>query len=461
MRRNVLNVLCLISLFCGVAGLSYAQEESTCLAKAPAEVVVNQQFQYTVTTTEKGTVLETDFGKCDFVGGPSMGSSTSISIANGQTQQSTQYTYTYILVCKREGTFTIPGVSISVDGRVLRSNAVEVKVVKAGKQSKGNSADSQSDPFRFEWPDFFGGNHPSQQPNSENVEYKDDIKKEDLFVKTEIAQAEAWQGEAVVVTHKLYIKQEIRGYDIARANYAATDALWLDRLELNYSDESTETIKGVQYHVYTIMQTAAYPLKTGKVTIPKLDLIVRIGVPAVVKNPFWGTMTTTRAKDFRLTANDVSLKVKPLPGARNDGKTETVGHFDISASINKTEVTANQSVVLTVTVSGNGNLHHIESQDLVMDIPSDCDITYPKVSQHISAKGNLVNGSKTFRYTLIPRSEGEYFIPGITFTYYDDETQTYKTITTQDFRLDVKPGRNAAPAEEEKSDKPKGKVYKI
>ena len=461
MRRNVLNVLCLISLFCGVAGLTYAQEENACLAKAPAEVVVNQQFQYTVTTTEKGTILDTDFGKFDFVGGPSMGSSTSISIANGQTQQSTQYTYTYILVCKREGTFTIPGVSISVDGRVLRSNAVEVKVVKAGKQSKDNSANGQTDPFRFEWPDFFGGNNPSQQPNSENVEYKDDIKKEDLFVKTEIAQAEAWQGEAVVVTHKLYIKQDIRGYDIARANYAATDALWLDRLDQTYSEESTETIKGERYHVYTILQTAAYPLKTGKVTIPKLDLIVRIGVPAVVKNPFWGSMTTTRAKDFRLTANDVSLKVKPLPGARNDGKTENVGHFDISASINKTELTANQSVVLTVTLSGNGNLHHIEASDLNIDFPSDCDVTYPKVSQHISAKGNLVSGTKTFKFTLIPRSEGEYFIPGASFTYYDDETQTYKTITTQDFRLDVKSGRSTTPAEEEKSDKPKGKVYKI
>lgn len=461
MRRNVLNVLCLISLFCGFAGFSYAQEESVCLAKAPAEVVVNQQFQYTVTTTEKGTVLETDFGKCEFVGGPSMGSSTSISIANGHTEQSTQYTYTYVLVCKREGTFTIPGVSISVDGKVLRSNAVEVKVVKAGKQSKGNSANGQTDPFRFEWPDFFGGNNPSQQHNSENVEYKDDIKKEDLFVKTELAQAEAWQGEAVVVTHKLYIKQDIRGYDIARANYAATDALWLDRLDQNYSDESTETIKGERYHVYTILQTAAYPLKTGKVTIPKLDLIVRIGVPAVVKNPFWGSMTTTRAKDFRLTANDVTLKVKPLPGARNDSKTETVGHFDISASINKTELSANQSVVLTVTVSGNGNLHHIEASDLNIEFPSDCDVTYPRVSQHIGAKGNLVSGTKTFQFTLIPRSEGEYFIPGASFTYYDDETQTYKTITTQDFRLDVKSGRVPSNQDEEKSDKPKGKIYKI
>jgi len=464
MKRNIL-IVCLCVLCFGSACV-YAQNESSCVAKAPQEVVVNQQFQYTITTPEKGTVLETDFGKFEFVGGPSMGSSTSISITNGHTEQNTQYTYTYVLVAKREGTFTIPGVSISVDGKVLRSNAVEVRVVKAGKQSQENRNDPFSNFFQIEWPDLnpFSNRQPSQQPNSrsESVEYKDDIKKDDLFVKSEISQAEAWQGEAVVVTHKLYIKQDIRGYDIARANYPATDALWLDRLEQTYSDESTETIKGERYHVYTIMQTAAYPLKTGKVTIPKLDLIVRIGVPAVVNNPFWGNMTTTRAKDFRLTSNELTIKVKPLPNARNDGKTETVGHFDITASLNKTEVRANEAVTLTITVSGNGNLHHIESQDLNIDFPSDCDITYPKVSQNVGAKGNLVSGSKTFRFTLIPRSEGEYFIPGANFTYYDDEIQTYKTISTQDFRIEVKPGRSAPQQNDGQEDsKPKGKVYKI
>ncbi len=437
MRRNI---LILTALFLFGAITMKAQTEEMCVAKAPAEVSVNQQFQYTVTTSEKGTILETDFGKFEFVGGPSMGSSTSISIANGHTEQNTQYTYTYVLMCKREGTFTIPGVSVSVDGKVLRSNAVEVRVVKTAAKQQDNQDDGFSNFFHFDFPDLNPfNNQPSQQPKSksERVEYKDEIKKDDIFVKSEIAQAEAWQGEAVVVTHKLFIKQDIRGYEIARANYAATDALWLDRLDLNYSDESTETIKGVSYHVYTIMQTAAYPLKTGKVTIPKLDLIVRIGVPAVVNNPFWGTMTTTRAKDFHLTSNELSLKVKPLPGARNDGKTEIVGHFDISASISKTEVSANHSVTLTVTVSGNGNLHHIEAKDLNIEFPSDCDITYPRVSQRISAKGNLVSGSKTFQFTLIPRSEGEYFIPGAQFI------------------------RQQSPKEEEKTDKPQGKVYKI
>ena len=465
MRRNIVFFVALFLM--SASHVVNAQEEAFCTAKAPSEVGVNQQFQYTVTTSEKGTVLDTDFGKFEFVGGPSMGSSTSISISGGRTEQSTQYTYTYVLSCPREGTFTIPGVSISVDGRVLKSNAVEVKVVKAGKRQQNQQPDDQSGFFRFEFPDFgdFFGNDRRQQPNSrsESVEYKDNIKKEDMFVKAEISQAEAWQGEAVVVTHKLYIKQDIRGYDIARANYAATDALWLDRLDNSYSEESTETIKGVSYHVYTIMQTAAYPRKTGKVTIPKLDLIVRIGVPATVHNPFWGTMTTTRAKDFRLTANELTLKVKPLPNTDNNGKTEIVGHFDVSASLNKTEVTVNQPVTLTVTVSGNGNLHHITADDLDIDFPSDCDVTYPRVSQRISAKGNLVSGTKTFQFTLIPRSEGEYFIPNAMFTYYDDEMQGIRGVNTQDFRFEAKPGHATAPKDDDdsSSSKPKGKVYKI
>ena len=468
MRRNIVFFVALFLI--GATYISKAQDEALCTAKAPSEVGVNQQFQYTVTTSEKGTVLETDFGKFEFVGGPSMGSSTSISISGGHTEQSTQYTYTYVLSCSREGTFTIPGVSISVDGRVLKSNAVEVKVVKASKQQQSQQQDDQSGFFHFEFPDFgdfFGNDRRQQQPKSksESVEYKDDIKKEDMFVKAEISQAEAWQGEAVVVTHKLYIKQDIRGYDIARANYAATEALWLDRLDNSYSEESTETIKGVSYHVYTIMQTAAYPRKTGKVTIPKLDLIVRIGVPATVHNPFWGTMTTTRAKDFRLTANELTLKVKPLPNTDNNGKTEIVGHFDISASLNKTEVTANQPVTLTVTISGNGNLHHITADDLDIDFPSDCDVTYPRVTQRISAKGNLVSGTKTFQFRLIPRSEGEYFIPNVMFMYYDDEKQNITGVSTQDFRFEVKPAHTPSNKDEDNNDntssKPKGKVYKI
>ena len=88
--------------------------------------------------------------------------------------------------------------------------------------------------------------------------------------------------------------------------------------------------------------------------------------------------------------SSLTVKVKALPGARNDGKTEVVGNFNITSNISKTEAYANEPITFTVTVSGNGNLHHVSDEDFNIDFPADCDVTYPKVISHISAKGDIV-----------------------------------------------------------------------
>ena len=174
-------VLAVIVLLCSSCKNTKAQTEITCLAKAPAEVGVNQKFQYTVTTNEKGTVLDFDFGKFEVVSGPSTSSSTSISIQNGKTEQKTEYSYSYILSINKEGTFTIPGGSISVDGKIVETNPVSVKVVKFSKSAQ-KERDEQGGIFNFQWPDmdsFFEASPFSNRNghDDEKVEYKDDITK--------------------------------------------------------------------------------------------------------------------------------------------------------------------------------------------------------------------------------------------------------------------------------------------
>ncbi len=453
-------------LFCAIFFSSCknikAQEEAFCNVKAPTEVGVGQQFQYKVITNAKATILETDFGKFELLAGPTTSTSTSISLMNGKTEQKTEYSYIYVLSINREGTFTIPGISLSVDGKVIHTEAVVVKVVKSLKSTPKDEEieDSQSF-FNFQWPDLDSFFDRAPKNNQEDkVEYKDDITKDDMFVKAFVSQNEAYKGEPVVVTYKFYIKKNIRNFEIARANYANTDVAWLDPLELNYRDESTETIKGESYNVYTIKQTAVYPKKIGKITIPKLDLVLRIAVPAVVNNSFWGRMTTMKAKDFQLTSNDISLKVKPLPNSMDDNKVDIVGHFDISANANKTEVYAERPVTISITISGNGNIHHIDEENLDVNFPAGWDKMYPKISQNVSAKGNLVSGSKTFKYTFIPHSSGEYYIPATKFTYFDDETMSYKTISTQDLRIEVKESKYK-PQQDENDVLKKAQKYKI
>lgn len=461
-------MLTILILFCSVAS---AQSDESCKASAPAEVAVGQQFKYTISTDEKGEIISSDFGKFELVSGPSVGSSTSISMVNGKVDQSTTYTYTYYLMGHKEGEFTIPGVSISIDGRVVKSNYVIVKVVKAPKIAQEEERAPNDSWFNWEfqmpeieWP--FGSRVQPQQKQQEKVQIDDKIGKDDIFIKATSSQLEAYQGEAVVVTHKLYVKQEYRRYAIERASFANTDDMWLEPLDLsNRATESTETVNGKNYSVFVVKQTAVYPTKTGKLTIPKLTLALRISVPATVKDPFWGSISTTRRKDVTVTSNDLTLKVKALSGTRSD-KTEVVGNFTISSNMNKVETHVNEPVTLVVTISGTGNLHHIAAEDLGIDFPADCDVTYPRITGNISSKSDMVTGSKTFRYTIIPRSEGTFLIPGATYTYYNYEMGTYKTISSPDYQIEVHPARRStAPAlpdtDTDKKTKSNVKTYKI
>lgn len=472
---------CLI-LFLMFSNTLQAQSDS-CIAKAPSEVGVGRQFKYTVSTTEKGEVISTDFGKFELISGPSIGTSTSITMVGGSVEQSTTYTYTYYLSCDKEGDFSIPGVTFSFDGRLVKSNFVVVHVVKAPK-NQPQEQESTDNWFHFEMPQMpsmedFGWGWPfgdnSQQPHNNNnnnnnpkknekVQVEDKIGKDDMFVKASTTKLEAFQGEAVIITHKLYVKSDINGYSIQRAVFAPTSDFWMDALDLSQRDHNTETINGKSYNVYTIKQTAAYPTTTGKLTIPKLDLSLVLRVPTTVKDPFWGTISTYRNKEVKLVSNDLSLKVKAMPGTNSTTKTEVVGNFSASSSLNKTTVRTNEAIVLTITISGSGNLHHVDAADFNIDFPSDCDVTYPRINAHISAKGDIITGSKSFKYTIIPREEGTYLIPGITYTYYDYDTGSYRTITTQDYQIEVTPGKQQAPSndndEPAKKNKP-AKTYKI
>ncbi len=464
-NNNLFSIIIIcISLLTGVA---HAQSEDSCFAKAPAEVAVGQQFKYTVTTSEQGEILSTDFGKFEFISGPSVGSSTSISMMNGKVEQSTTYTYTYYLSAQKEGSFTIPGVTISIGGRIVKSNFVVVNVVKAPKSQPIEEPQQADSWFHFDFPQWPGMPQQPQRPSqpkspSGKAEIDDKISKDDMFIKAFSSKLEAYQGEAIVVTHKLYIRdQHNSGYSIERAVFAQNDAFWANALELDHRDQTTETVNGKSYTVYTIKQTAFYPCKTGKLSIPKLDLSLRIRIPATVKDPFWGTYSTYKNKDITLTSNDIPIKVKSLPNARSS-ETEVVGNFTISSSLSKTEAHTNEAITLTITVSGTGNLHHISADDLNIDFPTDCDVTYPRISGHISAKGDIVSGSKTFKYTIIPRSEGSFFIPGATYNYYNYDTGSYKTISSQDYQIEVLPGKQHNDSNEPVEKKHKNvKTYKI
>lgn len=48
-----------------------------------------------------------------------------------------------------------------------------------------------------------------------------------------------------------------------------------------------------------------------------------------------------------------------------------------------------------------------------------------------------LSGSKVIEYLAIPRNAGTYKIPAVKFSYFDINSRSYKTLTTEEYELHV------------------------
>ena len=138
-----------------------------------------------------------------------------------------------------------------------------------------------------------------------------------------------------------------------------------------------------------------------------------------------------------IVAPGVDIQVDPLP-AKPVGFSGGVGKFSISAKLDKNEVKAGDPVTLRVVISGLGNLKLIKQP--VVEFPKGFDKYDPKITDKTKLTNAGVGGSMVYDYLAVPRNQGTYTIPSVSFIYYDVNANAYKTLHTQSFVVHVAPG---------------------
>lgn len=397
----------------------------TCKASAPSQVAVGQNFNFSISLNENAKVVSTQFNGFNVLSGPNTSQSQSISIVNGSMTKNSTYTYTYVLQATKEGNFTIPSVTMNVAGKQVKSNPVTINVVAASQQQQA------------------AGNGRQQQQQQQAPAFD----KSDVFVKAYASNNNPYQGEQVIITHKLYIGQGVNGgYQVAGVNMPSQQGFWTYTLgdPDGESPAKTEVLNGKRYTVHEIRRTAAFPQQSGSLTITpfELDFMCRVIYRVQSNDPFdffFGGGQRAQDYQWKIKSNSVKLNVKPLPqNGKPDDFSGIVGNFTLTANLSRNELKANDATNLTVTVAGTGNLQHIEA--LPIEFPSDFDVTDPKITDNINTRGNSVTGSRSFEYVIIPRSAGEFVIPTASFSYFDPKTHTYNTLTTPEFKLKIEKG---------------------
>lgn len=396
-------------------------EQTRFTMSAPNAVEMGKQFRLTFNVNERGTNLKLPPGLSDnfsILMGPSTGQSTSIKTINGRTTTEVDYSYTYILQAKKEGTFELRPASIEVGGKVFESNSLKIQVVKA-----------QSQPAQ---PQQGGDNQ--QQGATENV----DLGKDNLFVRVELSKRNVYRGEQIISTVKLYVNPNIPIADFDEVNLPTYEGFYTQDIDIPQQiNFNREVYNDKIYQVGILKKTVLFPQQNGSISIEPftMSLLVQQRVrPRSFFDDFFSSYRTVKAT---ITSDATSVNVKDLP-AEPAEFLGGVGNFNITSGISSEDVTTNDAVTLTVKINGSGNIRLIRNPEL--ELPTDFEIYDPRTTDNVQATDNGVSGTKTIEYLFQPRFEGDYTIPAIQFTYFNPATGSYVTKSTQEYQLQVVKG---------------------
>ena len=364
---------------------------------------VNERLRIDFTMNEDGdNFIPPSFENFKVVGGPSQ--SINNSWVNGV--RSFSKSYTYFLAPKKRGVFTIGQSSIEIDGIKYKTSPIKIKVTAAVDIPK--------------------------DPNDPNY-----IASESIHLVAEVSTTNPYLNEPVSVIYKLYVAENTGVRNWSELDSPRYNDFWSQNIEVKRQNVKEGKYKGENYRYVVLKKTVLYPQKTGKLSIEPLTLDVSVEVPSKRRDVFGRLMMTTTNRT--VTAGKRTIDVKPLPsnGKPNDFS-GAVGNFEFNITSNKNTLKATEAFDLKLEISGKGNLKLFKLPK--PNLPSALEVYEPEHSEKVSTSLSGMRGSISDTYTIVPNAQGRYPIPTVSFSYFDLNTETYKTLTSNELVVSVTEG---------------------
>ncbi len=395
-------------------------EAASITTQGPSQVAVGEQFnlRYVVKTTDvSGFRLGGVPDAFEVLMGPITSTQQSFSIVQGKTTQTESVTYTYVLMANKNGTFVIPAAHARVNGKPATSQAIRINV--SGKTQSAQQG---------------GGQRRGSRVDRAGAQ----ISGNDLFIRVTANKKRVYEQEPVLLTYKVYTQVELTQLEgkMPDLNGFHTQEVPLPQQKSFH----VETVNGRTYNCVTWSQYVMFPQMSGKLEIPSITfkgIVVQQNPNVDPFEAFFNGGSGYIEVKKELKAPAVNIQVLPLP-AKPAGYSGGVGHFTVSASLDKQTVKAGDPVNVRFVVNGTGNMKLLKQPEL--NLPKDFDKYDAKITDKTKLTANGVTGSMIYDILVVPRNMGEYVIPSISFIYFDTQSNSYKTLTTKPLPLTVEKG---------------------
>ncbi len=326
-----------------------------------------------------------------------------------------EQTYTYRIVPRREGKFTIPALDVRVGGRVVKTLPATLTVAPGETMKEAG--------------DF-------------------------AFAKISLAKKTLYVGEVAPMEVRFFLDANAR-WEL-RSMPALTGDGFTTR-PFGKPVERTVQLAEKPYNLVTF-STVITPGKAGKIQIGPIPANLVVSKPLRNQQRFdiFGRGLGP-AQEMTLIAPALEIDVQPLPvTGRPKDFSGAIGKFEFEATGTPARVKIGEPVSMKLTIRGSGNFDRIAQPPLA---EADGWTTYSAKQEFQGSDNAGTEGVKTFELPVTPTAR-KTAMPVFAFSYFDPEAEKYVALKSAAAPLTVEgaPAIAAAPpapAEEKNPAPPK------
>ncbi len=363
--------------------------------------------------------------------GPSQ--SQNIQIINGKISRS--LSFSFVLEAIKEGKFTIPSAKITIDGKEINSNTVQVQVMPPS-QAKLERMKKEKE----------------QEENTKKQAL--DIINENLKIEVQVDKTTAYIGEPIVATYRILMHPQLAVLQLTPEKTPQLNGFWNQEIDIGKIEYNLQNINNKTYQVAVIKKVILFPQQSGKLLIDSYEFntTVRLQIQGQRRqrndpfdqffDSFFDDFFNRSYKDFNTIVKSptIAINVRELPKNAPLSFTNAVGTFSANSWLDKPTTKTGEAVTYRIKIEGKGNLKLLTPPTL--NLPSNIETYEPKIIDNTKLTSSNVEGNIIYEYVLIPQTPGEYKIPPFEFTYFDLNSKQYITQTTQELILKVIQGDN-------------------
>ncbi|OFY50562.1 MAG: hypothetical protein A2W85_00705 [Bacteroidetes bacterium GWF2_41_31] len=409
--------------------ITQAQDNITFTAIGKQVVKEGERFRIIYElNADGGAFRNPNFGGLQVLSGPSTSTSSNIQYVNGRMSKSYTMSYSFVVQAGNAGEVQVGPASVTVDGKIVQSNPLTITIVAGGGNTQTTSGGQQ------------------KKESNESGMLQDD----DVYITVAVNNKNPYLGEQIIATYKIYTKVAVSNLTLDKMT--AFNGFWSKSLMGDNAQyrQSTEVINGEEYITAEINKVALFPQKTGKLILEPAEITCTAQLrvqsnqrrgndpfESFFNDPFFNR--NVKNVEARLKSKPITIEVQPLPQKdKPDDFTGAVGDFHFSSKIDRTTLSANDALNLSIELSGNGNIELLTLPEV--RFPVDFETFEPKITTSTVPSTTGISGRKKFEYLAIPRNPGDFTIEPITFSFFNPKTKTYERFSSEAYHIKVGKG---------------------